>query len=135
MKIYNYTGRAINIYNREDTLIRKDRLYLRSDLCSPKYVIASNCAINDLPQVYSEVYDAWVGRLQIPVQQFIDAQPIEEFCEGFDFKSDLIIAPNIWTQVVRSRGLVPAYTQLATVYSLVYDNTGKTVGCLGLEYK
>ena len=135
MKIYNYTGRDIQIYNREDTIIRRDRLYLKNDLVSPVEIIKTCCDIHNLPAVYSEVTEMSLGALTLPVQQFIDAQSIEEFCPDFDFRQDLLIAPNIWTQVVRTRGLIPEYTLIASVYSLVRDNAGRTIGCIGLELK
>lgn len=135
MKIYNYTGRDINIYNREDCVIRRDRLYIKNELITPREVIKTCCGNYNLPEVYSEVCEMVLGALTLPVQQFTDAQDIEEFCPDFDFRHDLLIAPNIWTQVVRSRKLIPEYTMIASVYSLVRDNSGRTIGCLGLELK
>lgn len=133
MKIYNYTGRDINIYDRNDCIIRRDKLYTKSDFVTPREVIKACDFLT--PQVYSEVGEMTFGALRLPVQQFYDADAIEDFCPDFNFKTDLLIAPNIYIQVVRTHNIVPAYTQLATIYSLVHNNSGRTVGCLGLELK
>lgn len=135
MKIYNYTGRTLNIYDREDTIIRNNRLYLRSSFCSPAEVIASCCDLNNLPGVYSVVEPMSFGALTVPTQQFVDAQRIEDFCPDFNYKEDMLVVPNIWAQVVRNLSLIPEYTLLASVYNLIRDNSGKTIGCLGLELK
>lgn len=135
MNIYNFTGRDINIYDRNQTYIHKDKLYLKEFELSPKYIIKACCDSSDLPRVYSEVVDQWVGPLNLPIQRFTDAEPIEDFCPNFDPRTDVLIAPNIWINATRTLQLIPAYTQLASVYNLVYNSKGQTVGCLGLEYK
>lgn len=131
MKIYNYTGRDIKIYDREDVICRGKRLYLRNEFTKPKFII-TNCG--DSPVVESVIENQYIGRMYIPVQKFVDALPLETFCPNFNFQEDIMIAPNVWISVTRAQGLVPTYTQLASVYSLVYSEN-RTIGCLGLEFK
>lgn len=137
MKIYNFTGRDINIYSQEDTVTRGNRLYLRSVFLSPREIIKPSCAPDQTPKVFSTTDKTDLDYLRdIPVQQFLDAEPIADFCPEFDPKYDLLIAPNIWTQVVRTLNLEPSYARFANVFGLIYNpSNDKPIGCLGLEFK
>lgn len=135
MKIYNFTGRNINLYNLEDTFNFHDKLVLRSpSTTEPQAVLTCN---GDTPEVYSSFETLKYGDAEVVVQKFEDADRITDFCPDFDVHNDILVSTNIWVQTVRRLGLVPAHAKLATVYGLVRSRERNfyPIGCLGLESK
>ena len=137
MTTYNFTGRTLSFYDREDAYLDGNKIWLSSAHCAPILTLVSN---GDALNVYSDFKSICINMVNVPLQIYTDCDEFPQEIK-FNLLEDQFIVPSLWAQVARQIGIVPPQTKLFTVCNIVYYRTngynthGSSVGVQGLEVK
>jgi hypothetical protein len=131
MTTYNFTGRTLSFYDRDDTYIDDHKIWLANAYAKPILTLVPN---GDALNVYSEFKSIFVNDISVPLQVYTDCDEFPQQKVDFNLFKDNFIVPSLWAQVARQLKIVPPQTKLFTVCNIVYYMRS-SVGVQGLEVK